>query len=256
MSSVPNKIALEAHRGVSSEYPENTLAAFRAAKELGYSMIELDTKFTADDECVILHDTTLNRTGRNPDGSMIDGEVRISDITLEEAKKYDFGLFMGENYSNEKIPTLAEVIEFAAEEKISLKFDNVLWSHKPAQREKMFSALSDSGIDFGITCSELWQVKELLNQIPDATVHFDGTVSEESLNELSKLVLPERLYVWMRFDNKITSWNTTPPVDENYAALVKKHGKLAVWLLTTAEEAARAEKLGACIAETDGRLKP
>ena len=43
------KYILEAHRGVALHYPENTMSAFRAASELGYGMIELDTKFTADD---------------------------------------------------------------------------------------------------------------------------------------------------------------------------------------------------------------
>ena len=37
------ELKLEAHRGVSSDYPENTLAAFRAAKELGYSFLQVKT---------------------------------------------------------------------------------------------------------------------------------------------------------------------------------------------------------------------
>lgn len=57
---------LEAHRGVSAYYPENTLAAFTAAKKLGYGMIELDTKFTADNRCVCLHDKSINRTAAAP----------------------------------------------------------------------------------------------------------------------------------------------------------------------------------------------
>ena len=41
-------IKLQAHRGVSSEYPENTLAAFRASVEQGYDIIECDPKYTKD----------------------------------------------------------------------------------------------------------------------------------------------------------------------------------------------------------------
>ena len=38
----------QAHRGVSTEYPENTIPAFAAAAWQGYQVIELDPTFTAD----------------------------------------------------------------------------------------------------------------------------------------------------------------------------------------------------------------
>ena len=68
---------LEAHRGVGTDAPENTLAALKLAKEQGYGMIEVDTKFTSDDRCVLLHDNTVNRTGRNADGSEIAPDTKI-----------------------------------------------------------------------------------------------------------------------------------------------------------------------------------
>ena len=68
-------VILEAHRGVSAYYPENTLSAYAAAKALGYGMIELDNKFTADNRCVCLHDRTLNRTARYADGSKLAEEL-------------------------------------------------------------------------------------------------------------------------------------------------------------------------------------
>ncbi|MGN1128151.1 MAG: glycerophosphodiester phosphodiesterase family protein, partial [Candidatus Flemingiibacterium sp.] len=145
-------LILEAHRGVSNEYPENTLAAFRAAKELGYGMIELDTKFTADDKCIFLHDATLNRTARLADGSELEKETRADSLTLDEIRELDAGIFMGERFKGEKIPTLEEVLDFAGEAGIPLKFDNVLWSHTPGQREIMFSAAESSKAVCGFTC--------------------------------------------------------------------------------------------------------
>ena len=55
-------VALQAHRGVSTDAPENTFAAFEAAVKQGYDIIELDPKFTLDNQCVILHDKNLKRT--------------------------------------------------------------------------------------------------------------------------------------------------------------------------------------------------
>ena len=60
---------LDAHRGVYSEYPENTMPAFKAAAEQGYEVIELDPAVTKDGVIVFVHDSTINRTGRRQDGS-------------------------------------------------------------------------------------------------------------------------------------------------------------------------------------------
>ena len=54
-----------AHRGFSGKYPENTMLAFKKAEEVGCYGIELDVQLTKDDEIVIMHDETIDRTTRN-----------------------------------------------------------------------------------------------------------------------------------------------------------------------------------------------
>ena len=103
----------QAHRGVSSEYPENTLPAFDAASRQGYQIIELDPLFTADGECVVFHDRTLNRTCRNPDGSEIDGTLYVQELTLDELQSYDAGIFMGEQFRGTRVPLLRDVLDLA-----------------------------------------------------------------------------------------------------------------------------------------------
>lgn len=51
-----------AHRGASAYAPENTIAAFELAAEMGADMFELDVQETKDHELVLMHDTTLTRT--------------------------------------------------------------------------------------------------------------------------------------------------------------------------------------------------
>ena len=51
-----------AHRGFSGKYPENTMLAFKKAEEVGCYGIELDVQLTKDDEIVIMHDETIDRT--------------------------------------------------------------------------------------------------------------------------------------------------------------------------------------------------
>ena len=50
------------HRGAPAEAPENTLAAFRRAAELGVDGFELDVRVSADGVPVVIHDPTLDRT--------------------------------------------------------------------------------------------------------------------------------------------------------------------------------------------------
>jgi glycerophosphoryl diester phosphodiesterase len=83
--------AIIAHRGFSAQYPENTLAAVRAALDLGVDYVEIDVQETRDEKLVVFHDYRLNRICR------VRGRVR--DVTLAEMKRL-----------NPTIPTLTEVL--------------------------------------------------------------------------------------------------------------------------------------------------
>ena len=245
-------VLLEAHRGVGTEAVENTMAAFRLAKVLGYDMIEMDTKFTADHRCVLLHDRTLNRTADQLKNNKEVAQVDIAALTLEEVNaSYTFG--------GERIATLEDVLTFAAAEKIALKFDNVWRSHLPEERRAFLDAIaaSPAKVLCGVTAADLASVAEIHAVLPDCHIQYDGAVSEEVLEELHRVVPRDRLTVWLRYDNAITAWCKNPPVDRELAALVHRYGTLGVWLLTTAEELRDAvETYGADVIETDGRLKP
>ena len=95
----------QAHKGVSTENPENTMPAFAAAVQQGYNIIELDTAVTKDLHVVLLHDNTINRTARHENGDHIADTVNIHDITYEEALRYDFGLWFSPKFKGTKTPT-------------------------------------------------------------------------------------------------------------------------------------------------------
>jgi glycerophosphoryl diester phosphodiesterase len=92
-----------AHRGASAHAPENTLAAFELALTQQADAIELDVKLSADEQVVVIHDPTVDRT--------TNGKGRVQDLVLAELKKLDCGSFFSGNYAAEKIPTLEEVFE-------------------------------------------------------------------------------------------------------------------------------------------------
>ena len=98
------------HRGFNTTYPENTLPAFIKSAEQGFPIVETDVRFTSDGVAVLLHDASINRTGRNADGTEISGTVNIADITYFQALEYDFGIWKGAQFAGTKIPTLAEAV--------------------------------------------------------------------------------------------------------------------------------------------------
>ncbi|MAO64388.1 MAG: hypothetical protein CL666_05265 [Balneola sp.] len=102
------------HRGASGYYPENTMAAFQAAYEMGAEMIELDVTLSKDGIPVVIHDLNLDRT--------TDGTGKVSHQNLKELRKLDAGSWFDVKFSSEQIPTLEEVLQFAAG-KISLNIE-------------------------------------------------------------------------------------------------------------------------------------
>ena len=103
-------IRLQAHKGDSVNAPENTMAAFRLACDEGYGFIELDPKFTADGVCVLIHDWTVNRTGRTKGGEALPSDTRVDALTLAELRELDFGVWFSEEFRGEVIPTFEEAI--------------------------------------------------------------------------------------------------------------------------------------------------
>lgn len=100
-----------AHRGASFELPENTVAAFRLAVELGADAIETDAHMTRDGRIVLSHD---------PTGERMAGVARpIRDATLAEVKAWDVGARFvprgrdGRHGSLEpfRVPTLEEALD-------------------------------------------------------------------------------------------------------------------------------------------------
>jgi len=91
-----------AHRGASGTCPENTIAAFRRAAELGAHMVELDVQLTRDGEVVVMHDWTLDRT--------TDGSGSVRDMIRADIARLDAGAWFAPRFRGERVPTLAEVL--------------------------------------------------------------------------------------------------------------------------------------------------
>jgi len=120
------------HRGNPAEQPENTLASFRSAIELGVDMIECDVHLSSDGELVVIHDHTLDRT--------TNGTGLVWQHTLAELRELDAG-------AGERLPILAEVCELAREGAVGLCVEiKQIPIPYPGLEEKLTSELEDLGM--------------------------------------------------------------------------------------------------------------
>lgn len=98
-----------AHRGDSSNFPENTLPAFAAARRLGVTMQEFDIRSTRDGILVCLHDDTFDRT---TDAATVLGPgARVEQATFAEVRQLDAGRWFGEEHRGTQVPALGEALD-------------------------------------------------------------------------------------------------------------------------------------------------
>lgn len=96
-----------AHRGASGTglAPENTLAAFEQAIQLGVDAIEIDVHATVDSQIVVIHDNALDRT--------TDTQGTVSEMSLDEVRRADAGTWVDPAFAGQRVPILEEVLELA-----------------------------------------------------------------------------------------------------------------------------------------------
>jgi glycerophosphoryl diester phosphodiesterase len=89
------------HRGAAAVAPENTIASFRRAVELGPEAMELDVQRTKDGHLVVMHHDTVDRT--------TDGTGHVAELTFARIRRLDAGSWNGTAFAGERVPTLDEL---------------------------------------------------------------------------------------------------------------------------------------------------
>jgi glycerophosphoryl diester phosphodiesterase len=95
---------LFAHRGGGRLAPENTLAAMRMARALGYSAVEFDVKLSEDGIAMLMHDDTLQRTS--------DGVGNFREHSAAKLEQLDAGAWFGATFAGERIPRFSAVMQY------------------------------------------------------------------------------------------------------------------------------------------------
>ena len=166
-----------AHRGASGYAPENTLAAFQKAVDLGADGVELDIQLTKDDQIVVIHDETIDRTS--------DGKGWVKDYTLEELRAFNYNRTKPE-YKHADIPTMREVFELLKPTglfiNIEIKTGMVFYEKI---EEKILALAKEMGMEDRVCYSSFnhYTVPRIHELKPDAEVGFlyaDGPIDMPS----------------------------------------------------------------------------
>lgn len=150
-------LEVTAHRGASAKYPENSMSAFKGAKELGADFIELDVAETKDGYIVVTHDTNFKRTAGV--------DKNVYDMTLEEVKELDVGSFFNKKFKGEKVPTLEEVILFAKDNNIKLNIELKPTGKETDLEKKVVDLILDNNFEKdSVITSQVYEVLEKVKQ--------------------------------------------------------------------------------------------
>ena len=230
---------LQAYRGVSFEYPENSLTALVGASEQGYQAVAVDVTATADGALVLMSDTCVAKLAWNADGSAADPSVQVGEITFAQLLGYDFGIGLGKKFKDTPVCILKEAMVLAKRTGMELQLNP---HHMSAQQlEKLFAMVD--GWEASVTLSfDTVQALTIARQrLPEITLSYHGIVTDEILTQLCSM---EKLTVWL-----------TPEASGELAKRITSFAALGIGPVVNYEQADRAKALGAEIISTAGYVK-
>ncbi len=206
-----NQPRIIGHRGAAGHAPENTLASFAKAIDLGAQGIELDVHVSADGHLVVFHDETLDR--------MTNGFGAICHHTLTDVKKLSVD-------KTHQIPTLAEVFNECPNEiliNIEIKDAKATQAVVRSISEQIKSGRSDSNI---LVSSFDWNVLKLVRamntNIPlgvltekniTQAIDFAQSIQALSIHPNHRALDVENVSLIRENGFQIHTWTVNEPVD-------------------------------------------
>jgi glycerophosphoryl diester phosphodiesterase len=212
-----------AHRGDSAHRPENTLAAFASALEVGADLVEFDVQLTRDSHVIILHDPTLDRTTT--------GRGRVAEHTLAEVRALSAGYpqLWGSRYAGERVPTLAEALGFLRERgrvMIEIKMDAVTQDAEGGIEARTIDEVRRAGMEkdavlISFSRTALLRCRQQAPDIMRGHLFHEGTptqVVEGARAVGCELVMPEKSLLSLEMRDrcreaglKVASWVIDDP---------------------------------------------
>lgn len=206
-----------AHRGFSSISPENTLIAFQKAIDCKADYFELDVHKTKNDSIMVIHDSSVDRTGSNN----VKGEIAKMNYSDLATFTVGYPTKFGDKYKNEKIPTLREALELA-KGKIKVCIEIKVYGVE----KEILKIINDLGVNddvilFSFYYPVLAKIRQLDKNIP---ILFLINKADKMTIEYAKIIESNAIGV---------GYGTT--VTKEYLNFAHKNG-IEVWKWTVNEE--------------------
>lgn len=129
-----DELLIIAHRGASGYAPEHTIESYKLANEMEADYIEIDLQMTRDDVLIAMHDDSVDRT--------TNGMGKVSELTIDEIKKLDAGLWFDTSFKGLSVPTLEDIFnEFGND--VNYYIETKGSKDNPHMTEKLLALLED-----------------------------------------------------------------------------------------------------------------
>ncbi len=174
---ISDTVTVVAHRGAAGRAPENTLASMHMAIEDGADWLEIDVQESADGEVVVIHDSDFMKLANEA--------TKVWNGSLAEIREIDVGSWFDPQFSGERVPTLAEVLELArgkAHVVIELKY----YGHDQQLEQRVIDIVEQLGMtdDVAIMSLKYEGIQKVRALRPDWPV---GLLSATAIGNLAKL---------------------------------------------------------------------
>lgn len=183
------------HRGGGKTSPENTIPCLNQGLANGFMIFEIDIQFTSDSIPVVLHDTTINRTARNADGTQIQDTINISDITYAQAQEYDFGIWKDAQYAGTKIPKLDDVMLWAKKNGVCIECDiSGTENMNTTKAEILYNIVKQRGMNGSVMFTAGRAILLLFSAYKDICVCYSNVGTDESSISTASNFLYDTIY--------------------------------------------------------------
>ena len=172
-----DNVLIIGHRGAAGAKPENTVAAIRQAVEDGADWVEIDVQETADGEVIVIHDSDFMKlAGVN---------IKVWDATMPDLTDIDIGSWFDPQYSDQRTPTLAEVLEITRD-KSRLLIELKYYGHDVALEQRVVDIVEAAGMQDQIATMSLKYpaVQKMKALQPDWP---SGVLAATSVGDLTRL---------------------------------------------------------------------
>jgi len=170
-------LTIVAHRGAAGKAPENTMASIKMALEDKTDWVEIDVQETVDGHVVVVHDSDFMKLSKV--------DLKVWDGTLEQIQEIDVGSWFSEEFSTERVPTLADVLNESkgkAKVVIELKY----YGHDQQLEQRVVDIVEQAGMvdDTAIMSLKYEAAQKVRKLRPDWQV---GLLSAQVLGDMGKL---------------------------------------------------------------------